>query len=98
MSLRHSLLHLLLRFCRVAGPVRTQLCLALAALAAHMPGPQFNPHGSVVRWFIGALNGVPPDVAQACMLELLVVIPQARNTALFKECRAAGCLSCWLFP
>jgi transportin-3 len=36
-SLRESLLQLLLRFSRGAPPVRTQLCLALAALAAHLP-------------------------------------------------------------
>ncbi|EFJ48285.1 hypothetical protein VOLCADRAFT_48218, partial [Volvox carteri f. nagariensis] len=36
-SLRDSLLQLLIRFSKGAPPVRTQLCLALAALAVHVP-------------------------------------------------------------
>jgi transportin-3 len=44
-SLRESLLQLLLRFSRGAPPVRTQLCLALAALAAHLPAASWPADG-----------------------------------------------------
>jgi len=44
-SLRESLLQLLLRFSRGMPPVRTQLCLALAALAAHLPAAHWPADG-----------------------------------------------------
>lgn len=76
-SLRDSLLALLLRFGKGAPAVRTQLSLALAALAAHLPAVQWG-EGGVVRWLMGRLSSADPEVAMSCMLELLTVLPQAR--------------------
>ncbi|KAG2500508.1 hypothetical protein HYH03_001285 [Edaphochlamys debaryana] len=74
-SLRESLLQLLIRFSKGAPPVRTQLCLGLAALAVHVPSDRWGPTG-VVRWFAAKFGAVQPDLALPCMLELLTVLPQ----------------------
>jgi transportin-3 len=74
-QLRDSLLQLLLRFGRGAPAVRTQLCLAMAALAAHLPAAQWS-EGGVLRWLMERFNGQDPAVAMSCMLELLTVLPQ----------------------
>jgi hypothetical protein len=76
-QLRDSLLQLLLRFGRGAPAVRTQLCLAMAALAAHLPAAQWS-EGGVLRWLMERFNGQDPAVAMSCMLELLTVLPQVR--------------------
>lgn len=55
--------------------VRTQLCLAIAALAAHLPAVQWGPQG-VVGWLAQRLGGEPQAVSLPCMLELLTVLPQ----------------------
>ena len=61
------------------GPpaVRTQLCLALAALALHIPSSEW-PGGSLVRWIGGTLGGLVD--AQNILLEVLTVIPQEAST------------------
>ncbi|GIL53842.1 hypothetical protein Vafri_9477 [Volvox africanus] len=74
-SLRDSLLQLLIHFSKGAPPVRTQLCLALAALAVHVPAERWG-EGGVVRWFAVKFSPLPPDLALPCMLELLTVLPQ----------------------
>ncbi|GLC47401.1 hypothetical protein PLESTB_001959900 [Pleodorina starrii] len=74
-SLRESLLQLLIRFSKGAPPVRTQLCLGLAALAVHVPSERWGD-GGVVRWFALKFSPLPPDLALPCMLELLTVLPQ----------------------
>ncbi|KAG2431638.1 hypothetical protein HYH02_013215 [Chlamydomonas schloesseri] len=91
-SLRESLLQLLIRFSKGAPPVRTQLCLGLAALAVHVPvdrwtlpaaaggggggGAEQQQQAGVVRWFAAKFGALPPDTALPCMLELLTVLPQ----------------------
>lgn len=55
--------------------MRTQLCLAVAALAAHLPAVQWGPTG-VVGWLVQRLGGEPQAVSLPCMLELLTVLPQ----------------------
>lgn len=55
--------------------MRTQLCLAVAALAAHLPAVQWGPSG-VVGWLVQRLGGEPQAVSLPCMLELLTVLPQ----------------------
>jgi hypothetical protein len=74
-QLRDSILQLLLRFGRDAPAVRTQLCLAMAALASHLPAAQWS-EGGVLRWLMERFNGQDPAMAMSCMLELLTVLPQ----------------------
>ena len=74
-SLRESLLGLLLQHGGGAGLVRTQLCLAIAALAAHVPAAEWSPQG-IVPWLSERLSGAPAEVAVPSMLQLLLVLPQ----------------------
>ncbi|GBF90722.1 hypothetical protein Rsub_03023 [Raphidocelis subcapitata] len=95
-ALRDSLFALLIRFAAArAAAVRTQLALALAALAAHVPAPAWG-EGGALRWFAerfaaqaGAGAG---EVGLSCMLEMLTVLPQeadSRKIACRPERRAA---------
>lgn len=74
-SLRDSLIGLLLQHGIRAGPVRTQLCLAISALAAHVPAKQWSSAG-VVPWLWERLSVQPDQQGLPCMLELLLVLPQ----------------------
>jgi hypothetical protein len=74
-SLRDSLVGLLLHFARGSRPTRTQLCLALASLAAHLPAGEWGG-GGCVQWLAARLSGEPSEAALPCMLELLTVLPQ----------------------
>ena len=56
--------------------MRTQLALALASMAVHVPAAQWNAQGGAVRWFVEKLNAVPQEAALPCLLELLIVLPQ----------------------
>lgn len=76
-ALRDSLVALLVQHCSGSAAVRTQLCLAVAALAAHLPAVQWGPSG-VVGWLAQRLGGEPQTVSLPCMLELLTVLPQVR--------------------
>jgi hypothetical protein len=83
-SLRDSLVTLLVKHCQGNAAVRTQLCLAIAALAAHLPAAQWGPTG-VVGWLAQRLGGEAQNVSLPCMLELLTVLPQV-----------GGCVTGWL--
>lgn len=74
-QLRDSLMQLLFRFGTGSPAVRTQLCLAIAALAAHLPAGQWG-EGGVLRWLMDKFSGQDPGMAMSCMLELLTVLPQ----------------------
>lgn len=76
-QLRDSLMQLLFKFGTGSPAVRTQLCLAIAALAAHLPAAQWG-EGGVLRWLMNRFNGQDPTMAMSCMLELLTVLPQVR--------------------
>jgi len=77
-SLRDSLVELLLRFGTGSPPVRTQLCLAVAALVAHMPQQQWGPGGSL-QWLVQRLSSSESQqAALPCLLELLTILPQVR--------------------
>eukprot|EP00884_Botryococcus_braunii_P017308 jgi/Botrbrau1/4260/Bobra.0044s0053.1 len=78
-SLRDSLISLLLNFASGPRTVRTQLCLAVAALAAHMPAHNWG-NGGVISWLTQRLAPVGPALALPCMLELLTVLPQEAGT------------------
>lgn len=69
-SLRDSLVRALLRFAGGPTSVRTALCLALAALAAHLPSPAW-PAGGALPALAERLSAEPPDRAVPCLLELL---------------------------
>jgi hypothetical protein len=75
LSLRDSLVTLLLRFARGPAPVRTQLCLAVAALAAHLPSAQWGEAG-VVGWLAQRLGPEPPADSLPAMLDLMTVLAQ----------------------
>ncbi|XP_024544223.1 transportin MOS14 [Selaginella moellendorffii] len=72
-SLRSSLMNLLVKFNQGPPLVRTQLCLAMAALAIHMPSEEWGGVG-VVKW-LGLELGSNPNAALS-LLELLAVLPQ----------------------
>lgn len=74
-SLRESLITLLFRFSKGAPPVRTQLCLAVAAMAAHLPSQHWDGSG-IIRWLLQRCQSVTQDVAMPCLLEMLIVLPQ----------------------
>ena len=80
LQLRDSLVNLLVKHCQGNAPVRTQLCLAIAALAAHLPAVQWGPEG-VVGWLAQRLGSEPQAVSLPCMLELLTVLPQVGGGA-----------------
>lgn len=63
------------------GPpaVRTQLCLALAALALHIPASEW-PGGNLVRWIGGQMGSFVDDNVQHILLEILTVLPQEAST------------------
>lgn len=72
--LRDSLLTLLLK--HEEGPVRTQLALAVASLAAHVPANDWDGIGAL-RWLAIRLTRSEDNAAAlSCLLELLVVFPQ----------------------
>ncbi|KAI3438282.1 hypothetical protein D9Q98_000717 [Chlorella vulgaris] len=78
-ALRDSLVAMLVQHCSGSAAVRTQLCLAIAALAAHLPASQWGPSG-VVGWLAQRLGGEPQNVSLPCMLELLTVLPQEASS------------------
>ena len=84
-ALRASLLNLLIRFATGATAVRTQLCLAIAAMAAHIPSRQWG-EGGIVVWLAESLSKQAQDIALPCMLELLTVIPEACLPASINLC------------
>ena len=74
-SLRDSLIELLLRFAADNQIVRVQLCLALAAMCAHVPSLQWG-QGGIIQWLMSRLEGVPPATAFPAMLDMLTVLPE----------------------
>lgn len=84
-GLRTSLVTLLLRFSRGAPPVRTQLCLALAAIPPHMPGGSWGD-GGVIPWLAQRLGQVYPEPPPS----LLRVSPFPLGRALAMWARVLG--------
>lgn len=74
-SLRDSLMGLLLLFAGNNPMVRVQLCLALAAMCAHMPESQWGA-GGILQWLLSRLEGLPPQTSLPVMLEMLVILPE----------------------
>lgn len=82
-------MQLLFKFGSGAPAVRTQLCLAIAALAAHLPAA-FWGEGGALRWLANQFTGQPPEMAMSCMLELLTVLPQVRGGCVLFSVRVFG--------
>jgi transportin-3 len=76
MNLAESLMSLLVRHAQGRHAVRTQLCIALASLAIHVPAAQWGPGGPLAWWASHLSQGQAQSVALPCMLELLTVFPQ----------------------
>ncbi|KAG0561064.1 hypothetical protein KC19_9G034400 [Ceratodon purpureus] len=77
LSLRASLMALLMKFRQGPATVRTQLCLAMAALAVQMTAEEWGRAG-VIHW-LGQELGSQPE-AIPVLLELLAVFPQEANS------------------
>lgn len=83
-QLKQSLVQLLLKFAHGPPPVRTQLCLAMAALVAHLPatewiiiGSSISSTGGAVGWLGEQLTtNQSLEVSTQVMLELLLVLPE----------------------
>ncbi|MCO5614511.1 hypothetical protein L7F22_068794 [Adiantum nelumboides] len=71
--LRDSVLILIKRFQHGPPSVRTQLCLALAALAIHISAEDWGK-GGVMKWLKEELNSTNEGISS--LLELLTVLPQ----------------------
>jgi hypothetical protein len=98
-QLRESLFALISKFARGAPPVRTQLCLAMAALAAHCPAASWtdsNGGSGVLRWLVAKFAALPAETAMPCMLELLTVLPQVGEGPLHHRLVAGGEEGAWL--
>lgn len=79
-ALRDSLLALLVKSAASrAAAVRTQLALALAALAAHSPAASWG-EGGALQWLAERLAGQQGDAAPSVMLEMLTVLPQEADS------------------
>ena len=83
-SLRDSLLDLLLAHA-ASQPVRTQLCLAVTALVAHMPADKWAPSGSVA-WLVQHISKDGKEGALPCLLDLLAILPEVSPQALNAAC------------
>jgi transportin-3 len=84
-QLKQSLVQLLLKFSHGPPPVRTQLCLAMAALVAHLPSTEWIIRGNTDSFTTGGAVGwlteqlttnQPLEVSTQVMLELLLVLPE----------------------
>ena len=77
-GLQNTLVTLLIRYGEGLKPVRTQLCVAIASLAVHLPASSFGEAG-VIGWLYMKLNAeTNPSAAVVCLLELLITLPQVR--------------------
>jgi len=74
-SLRDSLVTLLLKYSQGRPQVRTQLCVALAALSLHLPSSSWGADG-FIGWLAQRLAREPPTASLPCMMEVLTVLPQ----------------------
>uniref|UniRef100_A0A0D6R4R4 Uncharacterized protein n=1 Tax=Araucaria cunninghamii TaxID=56994 RepID=A0A0D6R4R4_ARACU len=71
--LRDSLKNLLKTFCQGPSKVRTQICLAMAALAMHVPSQDWGG-GGILNWLRDELGSQTEYILS--FLELLIVLPQ----------------------
>jgi transportin-3 len=75
-GLRDSLVTLLIQYGPGPRTVRMQICIAIAAMAVHVPSEQFG-NGGVIGWLFSKLQQESEqNVAVICMLEFLATLPQ----------------------
>jgi len=73
-SLRDSFMVLLLKYSTGNPQVRTQLCIAIAGLAAHVPASEWD--GNQIAWLADRMGREPQGTGLPCMLQLLAVLPE----------------------
>ncbi|KAL6883266.1 hypothetical protein ACP4OV_010680 [Aristida adscensionis] len=75
--LQASLYELLKKFNKGPPKVRTQICIAIAALAVHVPVEDWGA-GGIVNWLSDEMNAQPEFIPG--LLELLIVLPQETSS------------------
>lgn len=75
LPLAESVMNLLIKHAQDIPTVRTQLCIALAALATHVPAGHWGS-GGPLAWWAAYLSRQPSNIALLCMRDLLTVLPQ----------------------
>ncbi|KAL6641081.1 hypothetical protein ACP70R_019262 [Stipagrostis hirtigluma subsp. patula] len=75
--LQASLYELLKKFNKGPPKVRTQICIAIAALAVHVPVEDWGA-GGIVNWLSDEMNAQPEFIPG--FLELLIVLPQETSS------------------
>ena len=55
--------------------ISIQLCLAFAALVAHVPSAQWS-QGGALQWLLNRMEGQPPEMSIPVMLDMLVILPE----------------------
>ncbi|CAN6310792.1 unnamed protein product [Urochloa humidicola] len=76
-SLQDSLYVLLKKFNKGPPKVRTQICIAIAALAVHVPVEDWGA-GGIVNWLSDEMKAHPEFITG--FLELLIVLPQETSS------------------
>ncbi|OEL21061.1 Transportin MOS14 [Dichanthelium oligosanthes] len=76
-SLQDSLYVLLKKFNKGPPKVRTQICIAIAALAVHVPVEDWGA-GGIVNWLSDEMKAHPEFIPG--FLELLIVLPQETSS------------------
>lgn len=76
-SLRDSLKNLLKKFCKGPSKVRTQICIAMSALAVHVSAQDWGG-GGILNWLRDELGSKPDCLIS--FLELLTVLPQEASS------------------
>ncbi|KAG2537503.1 transportin MOS14-like [Panicum virgatum] len=76
-SLQDSLYVLLKKFNKGPAKVRTQICIAIAALAVHIPVEDWGA-GGIVNWLSDEMKAHPEFIPG--FLELLIVLPQETSS------------------
>ncbi|KAL5224275.1 hypothetical protein ABZP36_010914 [Zizania latifolia] len=75
--LQDSLYELLKKFSKGPPKVRTQICIAMAALAVHVPVEDWGG-GGIVNWLSDEMKSQPEFIPS--FLELLIVLPQESSS------------------
>ncbi|KAK3157782.1 hypothetical protein QOZ80_2AG0127920 [Eleusine coracana subsp. coracana] len=75
--LQDSLYVLLKKFNKGPPKVRTQICIAIAALAVHVPVEDWGA-GGIVNWLIDEMKAQPEFIPG--FLELLIILPQETSS------------------
>ena len=75
LSLREAIVVLVLSCGQDLSAIRTQLCLALSGIAAHLPWAEWNNVG-VVAWVEARFRGEPKPHSSICLVEVLCILAE----------------------